>query len=275
MPLVRCLRWPVSRCLFGLCQLARPQEHRVEHGFGEDAGEGVLLGGVIAAEEDRTGGWFVLAAVGEPGLRPDRVEAQSGVPSEGAETDENPPVREQFELAGGVGETGVTFGGGRSVLRRGAADGSGDPEPREAKPIVRSSGDGCVREAGAVERAEEEIPGAVAGEVAAGAVRPVCGRSQAEDDHAGFGVPKPRDRATPVLLPGVSGLLLAGDLLAPLDEARAEPAGDYLLFEPREPLLSGIGKNTTPTPYSWSPGVSFGAPGILPGERSDFTRRSG
>jgi hypothetical protein len=62
----------------------------------------------------------------------------------------------------------------------------------------------------------------------------VCGRSQAEDDHAGFRIPEPRDRATPVLLPGVGRLLLAGDLLAPLYEARAEPAGGYLLFELRE-----------------------------------------
>ena len=58
-----------------VCQLARPQEHRVEHGFGEDPGEGVLLGRVVAAEEDRTGGWRMLGAVGEPGLWPDCVEA--------------------------------------------------------------------------------------------------------------------------------------------------------------------------------------------------------
>jgi len=32
----------------------------------------------------------------------------------------------------------------------------------------------------------------------------------------------------------VGGLFLAGDLLAPLDEARAVPAGSYLVFQLRE-----------------------------------------
>ena len=50
-------------------QLSRSEEHRVEHGLGEDAGEGVLLGGVVAAEEDETGRCRMLGAVGELGLR--------------------------------------------------------------------------------------------------------------------------------------------------------------------------------------------------------------
>ena len=60
------------------------------------------------------------------------------------------------------------------------------------------------------------------------------GWSQTEDDYPGFRVPKPWDRAAPVLLAGVSSLFVAGDLFAPLDEARAAPAGGYLIFERRE-----------------------------------------
>jgi hypothetical protein len=34
--------------LLSFCQLPRLQEHRVEHALGEDTGEGVLLGGMVA-----------------------------------------------------------------------------------------------------------------------------------------------------------------------------------------------------------------------------------
>jgi len=62
----------------------------------------------------------------------------------------------------------------------------------------------------------------------------VGGWSQTEDDYPGFRVPEPRDRAAPVFLAGVSSLFVAGDLFAPLDEARKAPAAGYLLFERRE-----------------------------------------
>ena len=55
--------------------------------------------------------------------------------------------------------------------------------------------------------------------------------SQAEDDHLGIRVTEPRDGTAPVGLPRVGGLFLTGDLFAPLNEAWAVPAGDYLLFE--------------------------------------------
>ncbi len=176
----------------------------------------------------------MLGAVAEFGLRTYRVEAKGCIPGEGAEADDASYIREQSELAGGVGETTVTLHGGWFVLRRGAADGGGDPESKEAQAVACSPGDGCVGEAGAMERAEEEVAGAVAGEEAAGAVCSVGGRSEAEDDHAGLWIPESRDRAAPVLLAGVGRLLVASDPLAPLDEARAEPTGDYLLFELRE-----------------------------------------
>ena len=85
-----------------------------------------------------------------------------------------------------------------------------------------------------MECAEEEVAGAVAGEEAAGAVGPVGGGGEAEDDYAGLRVPETRNRAAPVLLAGVGGFFVAGDLLAPLDEARAAPTGGYLLLQPRE-----------------------------------------
>ena len=84
-------------------QLARPEEDGVEHGRLEDAGEGVLVGGVVAAEKDRTGGRSVLGAVGELGLGAHHVvQTQRGVPGEGAEADDYFDG-EQGELADGVG----------------------------------------------------------------------------------------------------------------------------------------------------------------------------
>lgn len=82
--------------------------------------------------------------------------------------------------------------------------------------------------------AEEEVAGTIAGEVAAGAVGAVRGGSEAEDDHVCVRVTEARYGAAPVLFVGVGRLFLAGDLLTPLYEARAAPAGGYLPFELRE-----------------------------------------
>jgi hypothetical protein len=186
---------------------------------------------MVAAEKGEAGGRFVFGAVGEPGFRPDSVEAQRGVPREGAEADNASPGGEQLELTTGVGETGVALGRSRFVLGWSTADGGGDPEPEQAQTVAGMLRDGHARKARAVERAEEEVARAVAGEETAGAVGSVGGWSQTEDDHFGFRVPKPRNRTAPVLLAGVSSLFVAGDLFSPLDESRAAPAGGYLLFE--------------------------------------------
>ena len=85
-----------------LCEFPRTKEHRVEHGFGEDAREGVLLGGVVAAEEGEAGVQRMLRAVGESGLGPDSAVAQGSVPGEGTEAYEDPRSREQLEFAGSV-----------------------------------------------------------------------------------------------------------------------------------------------------------------------------
>ncbi len=71
-------------CLSLLRQFSRPEEHRVKHGLGENAGEGVLLGGMVAAKKGETGGQRVLGTVSEFRFRPDFIETQCGVPGEGA-----------------------------------------------------------------------------------------------------------------------------------------------------------------------------------------------
>src|SRR5918994_1319168 len=179
----------------------RAQEHGVEHRGGENTGEGVLLGWVIAAEEGGSAGHH-LGAVAKPGFGPEPVEA----------------------------EAGVAFCGGGPVLRRGAPDGGGDPEPVEFESVFAVARDGSARKAGTVQRSEEEVARPVAGEEAAGPVRAVGRRGAAEDHDPRVRVAEARDGAPPVSLIAEGRTLLAGDLLAPLDEPRTAPArGDLPL----------------------------------------------
>ncbi len=71
---------------------------------------------------------------------------------------------------------------------------------------------------------EQEVPAAVAGEDAAGAVPAVRGRGQAEDQHARALVAPAGHRAAPVALAGERPAPGHGDLLAPGHQPRAGPA---------------------------------------------------
>jgi hypothetical protein len=59
----------------------------------------------------------------------------------------------------------------------------------------------------------------------------VAGRSQTDDEDAGFRISKARNRASPILLGGEGASALPGNLLAPRNEPRAKAAIDQLLRE--------------------------------------------
>ena len=81
-----------------------------------------------------------------------------------------------------------------------------------------------------MQRREEEIAGAVAGEEASRPVGSVGRRGEAEDHDPRLRVPETGHGPAPVGLVAVGGPLLPGDPLTPPHEARAEPAGyDFLL----------------------------------------------
>jgi hypothetical protein len=61
----------------------------------------------------------------------------------------------------------------------------------------------------------------------------VRGGSEAENDHVSIRGTESWYGAAPVLFVRVGCLFLAGDLLSPLYEARAAPAGGYLPFQLR------------------------------------------
>ncbi len=177
----------------------------------------------------------MLGAVGELRLGPHAKQTQRGVPGEGPEADDDAGFQ-QCQFVGCVGETGIAFLGGGLVQRGGAADGGGDPGSREPQSVIFAPRYGTVREVRPVERGEEEVSGAVAGEEAARAVRPVRGGSEAEYDDRRVRVSEAGDGAAPVSLVLMGGLLLAGDLLAPLDEPRTAAAGRNLALQRGELL---------------------------------------
>jgi len=163
------------------------------------------------------------------------IDAQRRVPGEAAKADHDPSV-EQLELAGSVGEAGITLGRGRFVLRRGAADGRRDPKAFKTEAISAVARDGLVGKSCAVEGGEEKVTRAVAGKEAAGPVGAVGGGGKAEDDCPCCRVAEAGDGTAPVGLARVGGFLLVGDLLAPGDEPRASPTRDDLALE-RDQLL--------------------------------------
>ena len=83
-------------------------------------------------------------------------------------------------------------------------------------------------EAGPVQRGKEPVARAVAGEHAAGPVRPVRRRRQADDHEAGVRVAEARHAAAPVGLAGVGRPPGPRHLLAPRHQARAAAAGRHV-----------------------------------------------
>ena len=157
--------------------------------------------------------------------------AQPGRPGEGAEADDDAEPLEQRELGAQPGGAGVALLRQRLVGRRRAAHGGGDEAVAQHQAVAAPARDRPVRVAGAMERREQEIAGAVPGEHAARAVGAVRGRRQAEQQHARRGVAEAAHRAAPVGLVAEGRALLRRDLLAPGDEPRAAAARVDLVGE--------------------------------------------
>src|SRR3954469_10182686 len=217
-----------------LGKLARPREHRVEHGFGQLSGEGVLLARVEGAEQPASVAQLVFRAVPETRLGPQRQQLAGRVPAELAEADDHPDPVEQLQLLRRVRQAVVALLRQRLVRRRRAADGRADERAVQAQPVAECARDGLVREAGPGQRGEEPVARAVAGEDAPGAVAAVGRGRQPEDVHARGRVAEAGHRTAPVLLAGEGGALLARDLLAPGDEPRAAAAARDALLQAGE-----------------------------------------
>jgi hypothetical protein len=85
---------------------------------------------------------------------------------------------------------------------------------------------------------EHELAGSIAGKRPSSAVGAVRARSQSHDQHPRLRIAEARDGLAPVLVVAISPALLARNLLAVDDEARAAGAGDDFAVEDGEPVRS-------------------------------------
>ncbi len=84
-----------------------------------------------------------------------------------------------------------------------------------------------------------EVAGGVAGKGAAGAIGAVRAGSESEHEDAGMGIAESGNGLSPVLVVAVSAALLAGNLLAILDQTRAERAGNDFRIQNIKPVRKG------------------------------------
>lgn len=191
---------------------------------------GVLLAGVVAADESWVAGEGGAVGEGKPRLC-FAADGQVSIESDAAEDDDDLGVFEEFQLLFEVGLAGADFIGRRLVAGRGAVDGAGDPGIGELEAVAQVGAGGLVGEAGVAEGPEKEVAGAVPGEDAAGAIGAVGTGGEADDDEAGLGVTERGDGAAPVGVGEVGAALDLGDVLAVVAEAGAALAIDDLALK--------------------------------------------
>ena len=112
----------------------------------------------------------------------------------------------------------------RLVSRRRAPDGRNDAHASQRQPVARMHTRRLTRITGPVQRSEEPVAAAVAGEDPTGAVGTVRGGRQPDDEHLRGLVAEARRWSPPVGLIGERRPLVPRHLLTPLDQARAGTA---------------------------------------------------
>ena len=235
----------------------RPRQNRVEHVGREATGECVLLARVERAEEC-VGPRNDLRAVPEArqrardrrAARLDRAKRRG--PAERAERNDHPCVHQQGELPMEERRAPVALLGRGPVGRRRAPHGGGHVGATQPEAVARP-GRGClVREPDPVERGEQEIPGTVAREDAAGAIAAVRGRRQPDEHDPGRGVAPAWDGPRPVRLATEPRRRVLGRILAPRHEARARAApgdlrGEHVEVVLHRPIVAKAGEPGTGT----------------------------
>ena len=189
----------------------------------------------MVAADERLAVWQAIARrMGERRPRPDDDVAapqklQVRVERDLAERDDDAHVGQRVDLGLKVGKAPRDLLRRRLVVGRRTPDRRGDECITEDQAVVRIARRRDVREAGAMERAHEKVAGsadAVAGKDAAGAVRAVRGRRQADEQQPRARIAEARDRLAPVGLVAIGAPLLARDLGAVAAQPRARLARD-------------------------------------------------
>ncbi len=113
---------------------------------------------------------------------------------------------------------------GRFVCRRGSADCSGNVTTPELKPVIEVNRCGLIGKARGVEGLEKPFAASVSREEPAGAVSPVCRRSQADDEQARSWITKARKGLRPVSQSPISTWRILCRLCAPTHQTGTLPA---------------------------------------------------
>jgi hypothetical protein len=138
---------------------------------------------------------------------------------------------QDLELASEEVPAAVPLVVGGPIVRRGAAHGGGDEGSRQLQAISVRRALRLIREAGAMECAEKEVAGSVAGEHPPRAICPVRGGSKPDDQQFGSRVAEARDGASPVPRRIAEASWVLRRRLAPDHESFARSAGGYLAGE--------------------------------------------
>ena len=212
-----------------------PVQDLVEHRLGEPAGEGVLLARVVASRaRPCTPPRCDLRAVAEPRARPRQRRCRAAdrqperrLPGEGAQRDDGPQPRAAAgrPRRSSQGAQVSRSAGRRLVGRWRAADGGDHPGAEQPLPVAGVRAGRLRRQAGPVQRGEQPVAAAVAGEDPAGPVAAVRGRRQPDDQQPALpGRPSRRSAGPSTARSANDRAPLDGDLLAPLHQPRAGAA---------------------------------------------------
>src|SRR5512132_3153102 len=225
-----------------------PAQHVVEHRRRQLPRERVLLARVEASE-DPIGADGRFHPMTEPRSRTRRAVAETGdraqraIPGERSQRNDHAYTGEGAELSLQEREAAIALLGGRAVPRRSASVHRAEIGTAESEAVVHGRGRRPVREAGAMQRREQEVPRAIAREDPPRPVTSMRGRRKPEDEDPRVRVAESRHRPPPVRLVREAGHLVPGDLLAPGDEPWASATHDDVV-----PEIVQRGRHGVPVP---------------------------
>ena len=224
---------------------ARPGEDRRRSSPGEPAGEGVLLAGVVAAEQRQPPPQRDLDAVPEPRPRPRHGDPAASrarsapVPAERAERDDDPQRRAAAPARG------------RATARRcrarrrsacSPAARSGRPRPSGCRPGAARRRRGptvaCAASPTRCRQANSQSPLRSPVKIRPVRLPPLAAGASPTTSTRGVGVAPAGDRPAPVGLVGERGPLVAGDVLAP----RHQPGAGAADRHPGGQLVQVVGR---------------------------------
>ena len=211
-------------------------KNRIEHGFSQPAGEGVLLAGVVGLQHPAIVWKWSRASMcearslerGRGDLGPEHLE--SDLP----ERYKNACFGKKRELFFKKGRAGFEFRRKGLVSGRSASTCTCDPRVSKEEPIASRSAFCLSGKARFVKCAVEPISGSISSEDASCPIRAVRTGRKTHEHQASLRIPEAGHGLSPVILIAVSSALHACDLCAVLAESRTAVAGDDLFFEAGE-----------------------------------------